>query len=225
MNSMETISVDDRELQIYVTSPGSDSSPGLLLVHAWWGFNECFRDICDRLAEEGFLVVAPDLYHRDIASTIDEADALSSELDATRAVEEVSAAFEYLRNHQRLANGLGVMAASMGVYYALSVVQDQPDDIDAAVLLYGTSDGEYEETSTAVLGHFAENDQFESKPDVEAFRERLQAGDGLVTFHTYPDTGHWFLESDRPEYDEDAAEVAWSRTIEFLRAELGPSKG
>ena len=147
MNSMETISVDDRELQIYVTSLGPDSSLGMLLVHAWWGFNECFKDICDRLAKEGFLVVAPGLYHGDVASTIDEADALSSELDAARAIEEVSAAFEYLRNHQRLANGLGVMAASMGVYYALSVVQDQPDDIDSAVLLYGTSDGEYKETS------------------------------------------------------------------------------
>lgn len=220
MNSTESISIDDRELQLYTTSPGSDSYPGILLVHAWWGLNECFRTICDRLASEGFLVVAPDLYYGNIASTIDEADAMSSELDAIRAIEDVSAAFDYLQNHQQLANGLGVMAASMGVYYALRVVQDRPDDIDAAVLFYGTSDGDYEGTSIAVLGHFAENDQFESERDVEALRERLKAGDGSVTFHTYPDTNHWFFESDRPEYDEDADKLAWSRTIEFLRTEL-----
>ncbi|WP_254532726.1 dienelactone hydrolase family protein [Natrinema gelatinilyticum] len=217
---MESISIDDRELPLYVTAPGSNSYPGILLVHAWWGFNECFRDICDRLASEGFLVVAPDLYHGDVASTTDEADAVSSALDATRAVEDVSAAFDFLRTHQRLANGLGVIAASMGVYYALRMVQDRPDDIDATVVFYGTSDGDYVETSTAVLGHFGENDPFEPEPNVEAFRERVQAGDGPVTFHTYPDTEHWFFESDRPEYDEDAAELAWSRTVEFLRAEL-----
>ena len=220
MSSMESISINDRELQLYVTSPGSESYPGIFLVHAWWGLNECFRDICDRLAKEGFLVVAPDLYHGNVASTIDEADAMSSKLDITRASEDVSAAFGYLRNHQQLVNGLGVMAVSMGVYYALRVVQNRPDDIDAAVLFYGTSDGDYEETSMAVLGHFAENDQFESKRYVEALRERLQAGDGSVTFYTYPNTEHWFFESDRLEYDEDAAELAWSRTVEFLRAEL-----
>lgn len=220
MHSIESVSIDDRELPLYVTAPDSGSHPGILLVHAWWGLNECFRDICDELAREGYLVVAPDIYHGDVASTIDEADVRSSELDATRAVEDVSSAFEYLHNHQRFANGLGVMAASMGVYFALRMVQDRPNDVDAAVILYGTSDGEYEGTSTAFLGHFGENDEFESERHVEAFRDRLVAGDGSVTFHTYPDTEHWFFESDRPEYDEDAAALTWSRTIEFLQAEL-----
>lgn len=217
---MESISLDGRELPLYVTAPESNSYPGILLVHAWWGLNECFRNICDQLAGEGYLVVAPDLYHGDVASTIDEADAMSSDLDATRAIEDVSAAFGYLRDHQRLADGLGVMAASMGVYYALKMVRDRPDDIDAAVLFYGTSEGDFGGTSTAVLGHFGENDEFETESYVDAFRARLQAGDGSVTFHTYPGTEHWFLESDRPEYDEDANELAWSRTVEFLRAEL-----
>lgn len=220
MDSMEHVGVDGRELPLYVTAPDSGAHPGMFLVHAWWGLNECFRDICDRVASEGFLVVAPDLYYGDVASTIDEADAMSSRLEPRQAIEDVSAAFEYLQNHHRRANGLGVMAASMGVYNALRVVQDRPDEIDAAVLFYGTSDGEYEGTSTAVLGHFAANDQFDGEPEVQALRERLQAGDGPVTFHTYPDTEHWFLESDRPEYDEDAAEVAWSRTIEFLQHHL-----
>lgn len=220
MNSGETVPIDGRELEVYAAAPGSGGRPGLLLVHAWWGFNECFRDLCDRLASEGFLVVAPDLYHGEVASTVGEADEMSSTLDVTRAVEDTSAAFEYLRSHRRLADGLGVMAVSMGVSYALRLVQDSPDDVDAAVLFYGTSDGDYAGTSTAVLGHFAENDRFDGERDVEAFRERLRAGAGSVTFRTYPGTEHWFLEPDRPEYDEDAAELAWSRTIEFLRAEL-----
>ena len=220
MDSIDFVSVGDSELPLYVTSPDSGSHPGILLVHAWWGLNECFRDIAERLAREGYVVVAPDLYHGDVASTIEEADAMSSGLDVTRAVRDVDAAFEYLQQHQRLASGLGVMAASMGVYYALKLVQEQPDDIDAAILFYGTSDGEYEGTSTAILGHFGENDDFNTEDEVEALQERLQTGDGPVTFYTYPDAEHWFCESDRPEYDEDAAEVAWSRTVDFLQEHL-----
>ena len=136
---------------------------------------------------------------------------MSSELDMTRASDTVSAESGYLRNRQRLVNGLGVMAVSMGVYYALRVVQNRPDDIDAAVLFYGTSDGDYEETSMAVLGHFAEDDRLKASA-MSRRSGTVQAGDGSVTFYTYPDTEHWFFESDRLEYDEDAAELAWSRT-------------
>lgn len=220
MDSLESVTVDDRDLELYAAAPDSDSHPGVLLLHPWWGFNECMRDACDRLAEAGFLVVAPDLYHGDVATTIEEAEAIESNLDVARVVDDIAAAFDYLRDHPRLAAGPGMVGFSMGVYYGLKVVRDRPNDVDAAVLFYGTSDGEYEGTSMATLGHYASNDQFESERDVDAFRERLLAGGGSVTFHTYPDTEHWFFEPDRPEYDEDAAGLAWSRTIEFLRAEL-----
>jgi carboxymethylenebutenolidase len=213
MNSIETVDVDDRDLQMYVTEPESGDHPGVLLVHAWWGLNECFRALCDRLARESFLVVAPDLYDGDVASTIEEAEALSSALDQTEATTDVSAAFDFLRDHENVAGGLGVTGVSMGVGYALWVVRNRANAVDATVLFYGNGGGEYADTSTAFLGHFAEH-------DVEALRERLQAGDGAVTFHTYPNTEHWFFESDRPEYDEEAAQLAWSRTVEFLRTEL-----
>lgn len=160
--------------------------------------------------------MAPDLYYGDVATTVEEAEAIESDLDGTRVLEDIAAALD----HPRLAAGIGVLGFSMGVYYGLDVVRERSSDVDAAVLFYGTNGGEYEGTSMAVLGHFAENDRFESERDVEAFRNRLGAGDGSITFHTYPGTEHWFFESDRLEYDEDAAEAAWSRTIEFLRAEL-----
>lgn len=220
MSSVESISVRDRDLELYVSAPDSNSHPGLVLLHPWWGYNECMQDICGRLADAGFLVVAPDLYHGEIAATIEQADTIESKLDVARVVDEIASALDYLRNHPRHAGDVGMVGFSMGVYYGLKVVRDRPNEVDAAVLFYGTSDGEYEGTSMAVLGHYAGNDQFESERDVDAFRERLQAGGSTVTFHTYPDTGHWFFESDRPEYDEGAAELAWSRTIEFLRAEL-----
>ena len=220
MNSIETLEANGRDLQMYVTEPESGERPGILLLHAWWGFNECFRDLCDRLAQEGFLVVAPDLYDGDVASTIEEAEALSSALDQTEAQKDVRAAFDFLHEHENVAGGLGLTGFSMGVGYALWVVRNRANDVDAAVLFYGNGGGEYADTSTAFLGHFAEDDEFNNERDVEALRERLQAGNGDVTFHTYSNTQHWFFESDRPEYDEAASELAWSRTVEFLRTKL-----
>ena len=80
------------------------------------------------------------------------------------------------------------MGFSMGVGYALWVVRNRANDVEATVLFYGNGGGEYADTSTAFLGYFAEHDEFNNKRDVEALHERLQAGDGAVTFHTYPNT-------------------------------------
>ncbi|AUV84246.1 dienelactone hydrolase family protein (plasmid) [Salinigranum rubrum] len=220
MNSLKILDVDDHDLRMYIATPGAGNHPGVLMLHAWWGFNDCFRDLCDRLAREGFIVVAPDLYEGEIASTIQTADAMSSALDTSRVIDDVSAAFDFTRQHENVAGGLGVVGISMGVEYAFWVVQSRANDVDAAVLFYGNGAGNFEEISTTFLGHFAEHDEFNSPRHIRALRERLQAGDGSVTFHTYPDTEHWFMESDRAEYDEKAASLAWSRTVEFLRTEL-----
>lgn len=220
MNSFEILEVGNRDLRVYSTLPETGEYPGILMLHAWWGFNDCFRDLCDRLAQEGFTVVAPDLYHGEVASTIQEAETMSSALESTRAFEDVDAALDFTREHENMAGGLGVVGISMGVEYEFWVVQNRPTDVDAAVLFYGNGPGIFDDTSTSFLGHFAENDEFNSPPHIEALHERLEAGEGSVTFHTYPDTEHWFLESDRTEYDEEAASVAWSRSIDFLQAEL-----
>ena len=219
MNEYTAISAGDRSFRLYVATPKSESRPGVLVLHPWWGLNEFLRGVCDRLADAGFLVVAPDLYDGTVATTIEEAEAIESTLDGTHAIEDITAALEYLREHPRRTDGLGLVGFSMGAYYGLMVIENRPMVVDAAILFYGTNEGEYEETTTAFLGHFAKNDQFESPDAVEALRDRLQAGAGSVTFHTYPDTEHWFFEADRPEYDEAAAELAWERSIEFLRAE------
>lgn len=220
MNGFESITVGDRNLRLYVTAPDSSSHPGVLLLHPWWGFNEVMRNVCDRLAEAGFLVVAPDLYYGAVATTIEEAEAIESDLDGARAIEDIVAALASLREHPRLDGRLGMIGFSMGAFYGLKVVQNRPNEVDAAVLFYGTSDGEFVDTTTSVLGHFAEHDQFENPDDVASLHERLEARAGEVTFHTYAETEHWFFEADRPEYDEGAAELAWSRTMEFLRSEL-----
>ncbi|HEX9596797.1 MAG TPA: dienelactone hydrolase family protein, partial [Anaerolineales bacterium] len=78
---------------------------------------------------------------------------------------------------------------------------------------------EHGESRAAYLGHFAENDDFEPKSAVDELEESLKAAGRPVTFYTYPETGHWFVEADRADaYDQAAAELAWERTLEFLKS-------
>jgi len=219
MNGFETVSANGREIRRYLATPDAGAGPGVLLVHPWWGLNDVVVAAADRLADAGLVVAAPDLYHGTVVTTSEDADERASALwTAGTGVADTAAAFERLADHPQLDGGLGVMGFSMGVTYALSVPLARPDAVDAAVLYYGTAGGDFGDTDMAVLGHFAEHDPFEPPSQIDAFEAELATGAGSVTFHTYPGTGHWFAESDRPEYDEAAAELAWSRTLALLRS-------
>ena len=96
-----------------------------------------------------------------------------------------------------------------------------PVDVGAVVVFYGTDDGDYSSSKAAYLGHFAEHDPYESLEAVSALEENIRQAGREVSFSVYPGTHHWFVEPNRPEYDPAAAELAWERTIEFLRERLG----
>ena len=97
----------------------------------------------------------------------------------------------------------------------------RPDDVGAVVVFYGTDDGDYHTARAAYLGHFAEHDDFEPLAAVRALEEKIRAAGREVTFHIYPGTGHWFFEPNQPQaYDAAAAELAWERTLDFLKAQL-----
>jgi carboxymethylenebutenolidase len=109
----------------------------------------------------------------------------------------------------------------MGAYWALQLSQARPDDISAVVAVYGTDGGDYSTARAAYLGHFAENDDFEPLEDVRALEDRIRDAGREVTFHVYPGTSHWFVESNRPDvYNAAAAELVWLRTLAFLKAQL-----
>ncbi len=87
----------------------------------------------------------------------------------------------------------------------------------AIVLFYGVADAQGAPVDAAFQGHFGENDDFEPLDGVRELERALQSGSREVTFYTYPNMQHWFFEDDRPEYDREAAGLAWQRTIAFLR--------
>jgi carboxymethylenebutenolidase len=216
----------------YLATPdGSDGAgaPGVVVLHAWWGLTEPFRQVCDRLAAAGFVALAPDLYHGKTATTVEEADALGTALD--QQVEQwrgdISGALQFLRQHGATnpADGrgaFGFVAFSLGGAYALDMSVNLAEEIAAVVIFYAAwAEPDFSRAQAAYLGHFAEQDPYESAESVAEMEQALQAAGRPATFYTYPGTTHWFFEPNRPEaYDAAAAALAWERTLAFLNAEL-----
>lgn len=208
----------------YLALPDTGTGPGVLVLHAWWGLNDTIKSVCARLAEAGFVAFAPDLYHGQIARTIAEAEVLSQAIDADpeRASAKVAQAALFI--HQctgAAAPGLAVIGFSLGGFFALQLAATHPEHIRSVVLFYGTEGTmgqNFSASSAEFLGHFAENDPYEPPSNVEALEHSLRRAGCSVTFHTYPGTGHWFFEPDRTEaYDAAAAQLAWDRTLNFLK--------
>ena len=221
----ESLHVGPAGNRAYLAVPERGAGAGVLVLHAWWGLTSVFTDVCDRLAAAGYVALAPSLFPGGAtAATIAEAEALVDAHDRAPAEAEavVQAAAEQLRGLPAVTGAqFGVIGYSMGAYWALHLSQVRPDDVGAVVVFYGTDDGDYSTARAAYLGHFAEHDDFEPLEAVRALEEKIRAAGREVTFHVYPGTGHWFVEPNRPEYDAEAADLVWERTLAFLKARLG----
>ncbi len=215
-NSSEIqLNVNDKLVNAYLANGGG---AGVLLLHAWWGLKPFFKEFCDRLAAQGFTVLAPDMRDGQIAATIDEAKALMEKSDGEFVGDVVLAAKEHLRG--MVAGKIGLVGFSMGAGWALIVAAAESEQIGATVLFYGNEYADYGKITSKVIGHYSDNDEWEPNEYVDnTFAEFKKAGVD-ATLHIYPGVAHWFMESDRPEYDPAAAQLAWDRTIEFLKKNL-----
>jgi carboxymethylenebutenolidase len=204
------------DFETYLAQPAGPLVGAVLLVHPWWGANGFITRLAERLASEGFIVSAPDYYEGKIARTEAAAEGLRDALDMARAERIVGGALRHLAGLAQAK--AGIVCLSLGCQLALAAAADAPDLVGAMVLFYGTGEADLGRLSAPMLGHFAGDDPFEPREWVDAFRASLAAGGGKVDFHIYAGTGHWFFEDDRDGFfDEQAAERAWERTVEFLR--------
>jgi len=201
-------------------------SPGapVLLLHSWWGLNADLRALADRLARDGFTVMAPDLFDGTVLTTTEDAEAFTTAierggggpggLNPDRIMERVKATLDALLAHPNAqGDRAGIVALSFGGWYGSGVASER-SDVAAFVSIY--SDVYEGPGGAAYLGHFAEDDQFVESPEAAGAKPPL---DGSAA-HVYPGMKHWFTEPDRPEYDEAAAELVYSRTAKFLRDNL-----
>jgi carboxymethylenebutenolidase len=211
------LNVNGKKVNAYFASP-ENGGPGVLLLHAWWGLKPFFKQVCDRLAGQGFTVLAPDLRDGQIATTIDEAKALMEKSDSQFVGDTVTAAKDYLRG--MVKGRIGLVGFSMGAAWVLTVASTVSEQIGAVVLFYGNDDVDYGKVTAKVMGHYSDNDEWEPNEYVEKTFAAFKAAGVDATLHIYPGVAHWFIEEDRPEFNSATALLAWSRTYEFLRKNL-----
>ena len=211
------LDVNGKPVNAYLAAPTA-GGPGVLVLHAWWGLKPFFKQLCDRLAEQGFVALAPDLREGQIAETIEAAKELMQKSDGEFVGDIVMAAKDHLLTLTK--NKIGVMGFSMGAAWSLVVAAHDPDNIAATVLFYGAEGVDFGKVKSKILGHFSESDEWEPIDGVRALEADMKAAQVDATLHFYPNVDHWFVESDRPEYDASAASLAWERTFDFLKKNL-----
>ena len=208
--------------QGFLAVPPTGKGNGVLVLHAWWGLNQFFKEVCDHLAEQGFIVLAPDLRDGKVAKTIEEATELMKNNDVEFSGQVVEAGRGYLMAHpSRSGKKLGGVGFSMGANWALTMASSAPDSFGAVVAFYGTSDADFSKMKAKFQGHFCEQDEWEPIKYVQGMEAEMKSAGVEADFQIYRHTSHWFMETDRPEYDRESASLAWERTVDLFKRRLG----
>jgi len=205
----------------YLASPEKPRS-GVLVLHAWWGLNDFFKGFANRLASQGFLALAPDLHDGALATSVDGAKELQSKIADQRIKQIVLGATDYLRSDPSISGRkIGVLGFSMGAAWSFLLSTLKPETVGAVVVFYGSYPLDFSKSQASYLGHYAPDDEWEPLADVWATEEKIRGAGREVAFHFYPGTKHWFVEENRPvEYNREASNLAWKRTLEFLDSKL-----
>jgi len=212
----------------YLAVPASGSGSGLIVIQEYWGLVPHITDVCDRFAAEGFVALAPDLFHGETTTEPDEAGKLMMALNLEQAAKDMAGAVRYLQGHDAVTGGkVGVTGFCMGGGLAMVLACQQPDAIAACVPWYGVIPWEscqpdWSALQAPLLGHFASEDDFFDPEAVAELEAKLEGLGKDVQFHMYEGADHAFFNDTRPEvHDPEASATAWARTIEFLHAKLG----
>lgn len=200
------------------------SGPGLIVVQEWWGLVDHIKHVSARFAAEGFVTLAPDLYHGTQTKSPDEAGKLLMALNIAQAATDLAGAADYLLALPSVdPKKVGAIGFCMGGQLALFAAQEYPDKVAAAVDFYGIHPKVTIHPSklrVPVLAHFGRNDQSVKEADARALAARCQAAGAPFEAHFY-DAGHAFFNDSRPQiFDQPSADLAWQRTLDFLRAHL-----
>ena len=200
-------------------------APGVVLIQEWWGLVPHICDVADRLAAEGFTVLAPDLYNGESSTEPDEAGKLMMGLNLQHAAKDMSGAVDFLQEKTGRTK-VGVVGFCMGGGLTLALACQRPDAVAAAAPFYGVipwpeAQPNWDALTAVVEGHYAENDAFASPEMAKALEEDLRKRGKNATFHVYAGTDHAFFNDERPEvYNAEASSTAWARTLALFRANL-----
>jgi carboxymethylenebutenolidase len=210
----------------YLTLPPSGHGPGLLVLQEWWGLVDHIKQVADRFAEAGYVVLAPDLYRGESAGSPDDAQRLMMALDMPFTAQALRGGAEYLRAHAAVTpKRVGTLGFCLGGQLALFAATAHPDVIDAVVDFYGVFNPRVPVDLSAlrapVLAHFGRTDKSIPVERAEGLLADIGARGVPVEGYLY-DAGHAFFNDSRAVvYHAEAAQLAWTRTLDFLQRTLG----
>ncbi|MDH3212240.1 MAG: dienelactone hydrolase family protein [Myxococcales bacterium] len=208
----------------YRSAPAPGRGRGVVVVHEGAGLVDFAKDVCDRLAREGFVALAPDLYRGRRAADPAAARRLVESLDIACAAGDLDASVTALLNSDAVEGSrVGVVGFCMGGHLAL-LAGTRNRRIGAVVDFYGVDPGvslDLSGLAAPVLGIFAEDDAYVPPAAVKRLQSDLEAAGTRAVFRVEPGVGHAFMNDSRPDvYDGIAAAAGWDAMLAFLRAEL-----
>jgi carboxymethylenebutenolidase len=213
----------------YLVTPPRGSGPGVLVIQEWWGLDSGIKEMADRLGQAGFVALAPDLYHGQLAAhdEMDKASHLMQSLPPDRAGRDMSGAIDYLAGHAAVTSkSIGVVGFCMGGMLSFIIAANRPDKVKAVVPFYGFPQGatepDWSKLSAAVSGHMAERDSFFSPEAARALEGKLRAMGKNVTLTVHPGTGHAFMAPHNAlgTFNAEVAARVWPQAVAFLQAHV-----
>jgi carboxymethylenebutenolidase len=208
----------------YLAVPDTGRGPGLIVIQEWWGLVPHIEEVADRFADQGFVAIAPDLYHGETTTEPDEAGKLMMALNMDQAAKDMGGAIDYLLGLDAVSTAtVGVTGFCMGGGLALMLAAQRPEAVSACVPYYGLipwpdAQPDWSKLNAAVLGHFAENDEFFSPDQARKLEEQLKAHGNEVELLIHPDVEHAFFNDSRPEvHDSETSGRTFEQTVTFLR--------
>ena len=204
--------------------PREDSlQPAVIVIQEWWGLNENIERMAQRLAGEGYLALAVDLYGGDVATTPDSAMALMQAAMGQEAAltDNLRQAYAFLTDQG--ATSVGTIGWCFGGMWSLRTALALPTEIDATVIYYGrpvTDTSALEPLTMPVLAFFGGADASIPQETVQAFESALTEAGVQHEVEVYPEAAHAFANPSGQAYDAAAAEDAWARTTAFFSTHL-----
>lgn len=207
----------------YLSLPAAERGPGVIVIQEWWGLNDHIADVADRLAGDGFVALAPDLFGGNVAHDVAEAKRMTRRLPVDRGVELLSGAVDHLLGLPEVTSStVGAVGFCMGGGFVLRLAAADPR-VGAAVPFYGVLRElpDFTHLKAEVLGHYGERDETVPPQALDSLREAISEQSGTTPdLRLYP-AGHAFFNDRRTTYHAESAEQAWAATLDFLHRHLG----
>lgn len=224
---MVTFSSNGGLCQGYLAKPRG-TGPGVIVLQEWWGLVDQIRQVADRFSEEGFVALAPDLYHGQSTRSPDEAGKLMMALNIETTARDLAGSVDYLLSlDETTGSRVGSVGFCMGGQLSLYAACSNRN-IGACVIYYGIHpkvQPDIPSLESPVLGFFGEKDAFVPPQAVQALETNLQQAGKNVEFRIYPRRDHAFFNDSRREvYHKADAEDTWTRMIQFFGRHLTASQ-